>query len=87
MVDMVVHRHELRGTLARICNVLTHRQIGRDIAISAHDEPDVRPAAALDGNSHGANGHAIEHADGENEDEALTGAPSNGANPNPLPSA
>jgi acetyl-CoA carboxylase carboxyl transferase subunit beta len=34
MVDMVVHRHELRGTLARICHLLVHRQPGRDIAIS-----------------------------------------------------
>jgi len=25
MVDMVVHRHALRGTLARICHILTHR--------------------------------------------------------------
>ena len=91
MVDMVVHRHELRGTLARICNLLTHRQTGRDIEIPTHDEDDVRPTVALDGNSHGANGHAVEpaaHEDGaEAQDEALTGAPSNGANPNPLPSA
>ena len=26
MVDMVVHRHELRATLARICRLLTNRQ-------------------------------------------------------------
>jgi acetyl-CoA carboxylase carboxyl transferase subunit beta len=26
MVDMVVHRHALRGTLARICQLLTHRR-------------------------------------------------------------
>ena len=26
MVDMVVHRHQLRGTLARICQLLTHRR-------------------------------------------------------------
>ena len=28
MVDMVVHRHALRGTLVRICNLLTHRRPG-----------------------------------------------------------
>ena len=28
MVDMVVHRHALRGTLVRICNLLTHRKPG-----------------------------------------------------------
>jgi acetyl-CoA carboxylase carboxyl transferase subunit beta len=32
MVDMVVHRHQLRGTLARLCRLLT-RQPGRDIAV------------------------------------------------------
>jgi acetyl-CoA carboxylase carboxyl transferase subunit beta len=26
MVDMVVHRHQLRGTLSRICHLLTHRR-------------------------------------------------------------
>ena len=33
MVDMVVHRHALRGTLARICNLLIRRRPG-DIAVS-----------------------------------------------------
>ena len=33
MVDMVVHRHALRGTLARICHLLTHRRPERDIVI------------------------------------------------------
>src|SRR6188768_1408888 len=36
MVDMVVHRHALRGTLARICNLLTRRRPGRDIAVADH---------------------------------------------------
>lgn len=31
MVDMVVHRHQLRGTLARICHLLTHRR--RDMSL------------------------------------------------------
>ncbi len=86
MVDMVVHRHELRGTLARVCNLLTHRQPGRDIAISVHAEAEEH-AAATDGNSHKGNGLAVEpaaHDDGDDDhDESLTNAPGNGANPNP----
>ena len=34
MVDMVVHRHNLRATLARICHLLTRRRPGRDVAVS-----------------------------------------------------
>ena len=30
MVDMVVHRHELRPTLARLCRILTKAPAGRD---------------------------------------------------------
>jgi acetyl-CoA carboxylase carboxyl transferase subunit beta len=33
MIDMVVHRHALRETLARVCRLLTHTQPGRDIAL------------------------------------------------------
>jgi len=90
MVDMVVHRHELRGTLARLCNLLTHRQPGRDIAITVHGEDEVHQTAA-DGNSHKGNGLAVEpaaHEDGdEDHDEALTSAPGNGANRTPPHSA
>jgi acetyl-CoA carboxylase carboxyl transferase subunit beta len=80
MVDMVVHRHELRGTLARICNLLTQPRTGRDIAVSDHRR-EVLTLAPLDGKG---NGLAIEHAADHNEDddEALTDAPGNGANPN-----
>jgi acetyl-CoA carboxylase carboxyl transferase subunit beta len=86
MVDMVVHRHELRGTLARLCNLLTHRRPGRDIAIPVQVGDEEQPAV-VHGNSHGGNGSAVEpaaHDDGdEDPDEALTSAPGNGANPNP----
>ena len=44
MVDMVVHRHHLRATLARICQLLTHRRPGRDVALS---EPARRQARAI----------------------------------------
>jgi acetyl-CoA carboxylase carboxyl transferase subunit beta len=91
MVDMVVHRHELRGTLARICNLLTHRQAGRDIAIPVHAGDEAHPDAAVDGKGRSGNGLAVEpaahDAADEDRDEALTGAPSNGANPNPPQSA
>ena len=85
MVDIVVHRHELRGTLARICNLLTHRQLGRDVAPSIHEENGESPAVALDGLGHSGNGLAVEHVaeKAEDEDGAVTSASSNGANPNP----
>src|SRR5215470_3525202 len=36
MIDMVVHRHQLPDTLARICRLLMHRQPGRDIVLPDH---------------------------------------------------
>ncbi|MEG6508314.1 acetyl-CoA carboxylase, carboxyltransferase subunit beta [Methyloligella sp. 2.7D] len=33
MVDMVVHRHELRDTLSRLCGLLMERERGREIAL------------------------------------------------------
>jgi acetyl-CoA carboxylase carboxyl transferase subunit beta len=46
MVDMVVHRHALRGTLARLCRLIMHPQAGRDIVlpgdldgVKAHSAP------------------------------------------------
>ena len=88
MVDMVVHRHELRGTLARVCNLLTHRRPGRDIAVSVHAEAEdhAAPEGNFHGNSHKGNGFAVETAsndEADHPDEALTSAPGNGANPNP----
>ncbi len=88
MVDMVVHRHELRGTLARLCNLLTHRKPGRDIAIPVQAADEAPPPAAHEGNSRSGNGLAAEPAahddDGDDaQDEVLTGTPGNGANPNP----
>ncbi|MEZ5876009.1 MAG: acetyl-CoA carboxylase, carboxyltransferase subunit beta [Hyphomicrobiales bacterium] len=81
MVDMVVHRHELRDTLARLCSILTHRRPGRDVAVNA--ERPAHPTIQLDGKGLGGNGLAIEHhAEDDESDEALTTAPGNGANPN-----
>ena len=85
MVDMVVHRHDLRGTLARVCNLLTHRQPGLDTALPVHDGNVAHPAAALDGQRHSGNGLDAEHAadEVEDKDKALTSAPGNGATQTP----
>ncbi len=81
MVDMVVHRHELRDTLARLCHLLTHRRIAQELMVADHRE---RPTIALDANGLGGNGRAIEHvAEEEEGDETLTSAPGNGANQHP----
>ena len=80
MVDMVVHRHALRGTLSRICHILTHRQPGRDIALSqAKDGQFVRPAPP---STITLSGNGLDTVHGE-DDEDLTRGAGNGANPNP----
>jgi acetyl-CoA carboxylase carboxyl transferase subunit beta len=85
MVDMVVHRHELRDTLARICGLLSHRPAHRDVAVAERSE---HPTIALDGKGLGGNGldHEQLAADAE-DDEALTDSGRNGANPSPHHSA
>ena len=88
MVDMVVHRHELRGTLARICSLLTHRRLGHDIEIAPVAEvaaDGAQPALpAPEDKPRPGHGLAADHegeGEGEqNDDEALTKAPGNGAN-------
>jgi acetyl-CoA carboxylase carboxyl transferase subunit beta len=80
MVDMVVHRHNLRGTLARICHLLTHKRPGRDVALSEPIDGKLARTAppstiALSGN--GLDTTAID------DDEALPGGAGNGANPTP----
>ena len=80
MVDMVVHRHELRGTLGRVCRLLTHRQPGRDLALS---EPvDGKAARAAPSSTITLSGNGLDTTAIE-EEEALRGGPGNGANPNP----
>lgn len=84
MVDMVVHRHELRGTLARLCNLLIHRRLSDDV------EEDVNTGAtetaAMDG-KHKGNGLAADHSDETEDEEALTSTPGNGANQRPSQNA
>jgi acetyl-CoA carboxylase carboxyl transferase subunit beta len=82
MVDMVVHRHALRGTLARICQILTHRRPGRELALS---EPlDGKLAHAAPPSTITLSGNGLDTtATEEVEDETLTDGTGNGANPNP----
>jgi len=82
MVDMVVHRHELRGTLARVCNLLTHRRPGTEIAVA--EEVDGKVAVKAPPNAIHLSGNGLDKAfDDDDEDEALTGGAGNCANPTP----
>jgi acetyl-CoA carboxylase carboxyl transferase subunit beta len=80
MVDMVVHRHALRGTLSRICHILTHRQPGRDIALSQAKDGQFMRAAPPSTITLSGNGLDTVHGE---DDEDLTRGAGNGANPNP----
>jgi acetyl-CoA carboxylase carboxyl transferase subunit beta len=80
MVDMVVHRHALRGTLARICHILTHRLPGREVAVSEPIDGKVALKAPPSTITLGGNGLDTAMLD---DDEGLTGGAGNGANPNP----
>ena len=80
MVDMVVHRHALRGTLARICHILTHRQPGRDIALSQAKDGQFMRTSPPSNIALSGNGLDPTHSE---DDEDLTRGAGNGANPNP----
>jgi acetyl-CoA carboxylase carboxyl transferase subunit beta len=90
MVDMVVHRHDLRATLARVCNLLLHRRLeasaGDQIKALEH-QPAVAPSSAdrqaEQENAAKHSGNGLDKSDHEEPDanEVLTQAPSNGANP------
>jgi acetyl-CoA carboxylase carboxyl transferase subunit beta len=80
MVDMVVHRHALRGTLARVCHLLTHRQPGREVALSEPIDGKVARQTPPSNITLGGNGLDTTML---NDDEDLTGGAGNGANPNP----
>ncbi len=81
MVDMVVHRHQLRATLARLCHLLTHRQPGRDAALSEAKDGQLAHAAPASTIAMSGNGLDPVHEEGEGDD--LTSGAGNGANPNP----
>jgi acetyl-CoA carboxylase carboxyl transferase subunit beta len=82
MVDMVVHRHALRGTLVRICNLLTHRKPGTEIAVA--EEIDGKLTAKAPPSAIHLSGNGLDRAFDDDE-EALTGGAGNGANPTPPP--
>jgi hypothetical protein len=72
----------LRGTLARICQLLTHRRPGREVALS---EPvDGKLARQAPPSTIALSGNGLDKAAlTEEEGEDLTGGAGNGANPNP----
>ena len=83
MVDMVVHRHALRGTLVRICNLLTHLRPGTEIAVAGEIDGKMAlksPPSTIHLSGNGLDTSAGHHCD--DDDEALTGSAGNGANPN-----
>ena len=90
MVDMVVHRHDLRATLARVCNLLLHRRLeaSAEDQITALEHQPAVAAASADSQAEQENaakhsGNGLDKSDHEepDADEVLTQAPSNGANP------
>jgi acetyl-CoA carboxylase carboxyl transferase subunit beta len=84
MVDMVVHRHALRGTLVRICSLLTHRKPGTEIAVA--EEIDGKMTAKAPPSAIHLSGNGLDRAFDDDE-EALTGGAGNGANPTPPPTS
>ncbi|MET0381121.1 MAG: acetyl-CoA carboxylase carboxyltransferase subunit beta, partial [Methyloceanibacter sp.] len=80
MVDMVVHRHELRGTLARICHLLAHRRPGRDIALSEAKDGKLTRTAPPSTITLSGNGLDTAHAEDEENSPDAAG---NGLNLNP----
>ena len=81
MVDMVVHRHNLRATLARICHLLTRRRPGRDVAVS--EVKDGKLARMAPPSTITLSGNGLDTAALNEDDEDLTDGAGNGANPNP----
>jgi acetyl-CoA carboxylase carboxyl transferase subunit beta len=81
MVDMVVHRHNLRATLARVCHLLTRRRPGRDVAVS--EAKDGKLARMAPPSTITLSGNGLDTAALEEEGDDLTGGTGNGANPNP----
>jgi acetyl-CoA carboxylase carboxyl transferase subunit beta len=82
MVDMVVHRRALRGTLARICNLLTRRRPGRDIDVS--DKIDGKVALKAPASTIALSGNGLDRVVGDDheDDEDLTGDAGISPNPN-----
>jgi acetyl-CoA carboxylase carboxyl transferase subunit beta len=80
MVDMVVHRHNLRPTLARICRLLTHQRPAVEEVLAEQMDGKLAKVAPSSTISHSGNG--LDTAAVEDE-EALEGEIGNGAHPVP----
>ena len=72
--DDIGHRHALRGTLARICQLLTRR----DVALS--EVKDGKLARAAPASTIALSGNGLDTSPAE-ESEDLTSGAGNGANP------
>lgn len=83
MVDMVVHRHDLRDTLSRLCRMFMHEPEARQkasgaIAVAPNGGATVaNGAGALNGN--GATGLANGELSNGEAETALPASQSNGA--------
>jgi acetyl-CoA carboxylase carboxyl transferase subunit beta len=76
MVDMVVHRHKLRDTLARLCSLLSQPSLAREKSI-----PEKTPAStALAPHGARANGATVSTAAGHGANGHMSGNKSNGPN-------
>jgi acetyl-CoA carboxylase carboxyl transferase subunit beta len=84
MVDMVVHRHALRGTLARLCRLLTYRRPGREIALPDRLDGVIAPEAPRSTIPRPGNGRDVE---AEASEDGLGGGIGNGAESHPPQSA
>jgi acetyl-CoA carboxylase carboxyl transferase subunit beta len=73
MVDMVVHRHQLRDTLGRICRLLTHTRPGREIALPEHlGGMNSHPAPAATLARLGGNGEIVDIEVEEDDDDHVS---------------
>jgi acetyl-CoA carboxylase carboxyl transferase subunit beta len=83
MVDMVVHRHALRGTLAKLCRLIMHPQPGREIVLPGEvDGVNARAAPSSAIARLGGNGQIVD-VEIEDADEEETLNLGDGARPRP----
>jgi acetyl-CoA carboxylase carboxyl transferase subunit beta len=83
MVDMVVHRHAMRGTLARLCRLIMHPRAGRDIVLpTEQDAVNSHPAPGTALARHGGNGQIID-IEIEDAEEDAPRSPGSGIVPRP----
>ena len=75
MVDMVIHRHALRGTLARLCSLIMRPKAGRGIVVAdRHDGMNSHPVPISAMTRHGGNGEIVDIEVDEADDATNHGA-------------